>query len=189
VVIGVQILASSNNEPVDDTIEMPLKDTNQGKLEDAVVSQTGQFTVPLDASISTDDSGSSLPVGTLESSAPEGTLRRSSVRALRGILKKPRKYSKDAKFPERQDVIHQPKEPNRLNSTADSVVPEVSSQHSDETPTIPDASLESQPTKTEATDLSPYKMHRGSLHMAAFDRVLFAKRGAELRNEYLRDFQ
>jgi hypothetical protein len=168
---------------------MPHKDTNRGKLENAIVSQTEQLTMSLDVGISTDDSGSSLPVETLESSAPEGIVKRSSVRALRGILKKPRKYSKDAKFPERQDVIHQPKEPNLLNSTADSVVPEVSSQHSDETPTIPDATLESRPTKTEATDLSPYKMQRGSLQMAAFDRVLFAKRGAELRNEYLRDFQ
>lgn len=184
-VIGVQILASANNEDVDNTIE---QDTNNRNLKNAIVPHTGQLPVSVDAGISTDDSGSSLPIETLESSAPEGTTKRSSVKALRGILKKPRKYSKDAKIPERQHVIHQPKEPNVLSPTADSVVPEVSSEHSDETPTIP-ADLESQPTKTEATDLSPYKIERGSLQMAAFDRVLFAKRGAELRNEYLRDFQ
>lgn len=181
-VIGVQILASANNEGVDNTIE---QDTNNGNLKNAIVSHTGQLPEPLDAGISTDDSGSSLPV---ETSAPEGMVKRSSVKALRGILKKPRKYSKDAKIPERQHVIHQPNEPHVLDSTVDSVVPEVSSEHSDETPTTP-ADFESQPTKTEATDLSPYRIQRGSLQMAAFDRVLFAKRGAELRNEYLREFQ
>ena len=85
-------------------------------------------------------------------------VRRSSVRALRGILKKPR--------PEIQPT---PKE---------DVV--------DELPAIMEQIPKVQPQ--ESDDGSREQTKRASLQMAAFDRLMFAKRGAELRNEYLRDF-
>lgn len=187
-VIGVRIPTSSSDAPVDN-INLPPEDPRNGNVESSFASDPVQLAIPVDAGISTDDSGSYLPVEISENSTSEEIIKRSSVRALRGILKKPRRFSRDAKIPERQESSHQPKEPVRLDSMADSMVPEVSSQHSDETQTEPSAVRESQPPKIENTDLSSYKIQRGSLQMAAFDRVLFAKRGAELRNEYLREFQ
>jgi hypothetical protein len=85
-------------------------------------------------------------------------VRRSSVRALRGILKKPRQ---EIPTPPTEDVVH-------------------------DLPAIVEQVPKVQPT--EAEEGSRDHMKRSSLQMAAFDRIMFAKRGAELRDEYLRDF-
>jgi hypothetical protein len=85
-------------------------------------------------------------------------VRRSSVRALRGILKKPRQ---ETPTPPKEDVVH-------------------------ELPVIVEQIPKAQPTEVDEGNRDQTK--RASLQMAAFDRIMFAKRGAELRNEYLRDF-
>jgi hypothetical protein len=85
-------------------------------------------------------------------------VRRSSVRVLRGILKKPRQ---ETPSPPQEDVVH-------------------------ELPAIVEQIPKVQPI--EADEVNRDQSKRSSLQMAAFDRIMFAKRGAELRNEYLRDF-
>ena len=93
---------------------------------------------------------------TAERPVSMGKVRRSSVRGLRGILKKPRQEVP----PPKEDVI----------------------------PETPEASQESIVQKDSGDTESDLKTKRASLHLAAFDRLMFAKRGAELRNEYMRDF-
>jgi hypothetical protein len=130
-------------------------------------------------------SDSSIPVLQPEISVDSDTqdiVKRSPVKALRGILKKPRRHSKDTKFPEIERIVA---ESNNVNPAGQSMVPNVPSQRSDEDYIQPNPSPELQTRVSETIDRSSY---RGSLQMAAFDRILFAKRGAELRNEYMREF-
>ena len=93
---------------------------------------------------------------TSERPVSEGKVRRSSVRVLRGILKKPRQEVP----PLKEEVI----------------------------PETPEADRESIVQKDSGDMENDPKTKRASLHLAAFDRLMFAKRGAELRNEYMRDF-
>ena len=113
-------------------------------------------------------------------------MRRSSVRVLRGIHKKPRKQSREIKVQEIEEIRLQREQINGESASIDqSIIPEISSQHSDgDELQQHDPSVS--PTKL-GNDLASYKLKRGSLQMAAFDRILFAKRGAELRDEYMRD--
>jgi hypothetical protein len=131
-------------------------------------------------------SASGQQTDTPETSGTEDIVRRSSVRVLRGILKKPRRYSKEIKTQENQETRLRREQVNGESASIDqSIIPEISSQHSDDEQSQPNNRIES-PTKAE-TNLATYKPQRGSLQMAAFDRILFAKRGAELRDEYMRD--
>jgi hypothetical protein len=189
VVIGVTIAASTDDANVGNIIEQPRENQIARTVEDTLISQPNQVTLPVDEGPSTDDSGCGPPVEISENTPVEETVKRSSVKVLRGILKKSRRYSKDAKTPEQEDTGNKPREPVRADSMADSVVPEVSSLHSDDAQPQAEVNIDDPLAKPENPDLSPYKIQRGSLQMAAFDRVLFAKRGAELRNEYLRGFQ
>lgn len=118
----------------------------------------------------------------------QDTVIRSPVKALRGILKKPRRYSKDARLPENEGSVKAPRESNEANSAGERVILNVSGQHLDEDETQPNPNTELQTRVPETFDRSSYRIPRGSLQMAAFDRVLFAKRGAELRDEYMREF-
>jgi hypothetical protein len=132
-----------------------------------------------------DSSASGQQTDTPETSGTEDIVRRSSVRVLRGILKKPRRYSKEIKTQENQETRLRREQVNGESASIDqSIIPEISSQHSDDEQSQPNNPIES--TKPE-TNLATYKPQRGSLQMAAFDRILFAKRGAELRDEYMRD--
>jgi hypothetical protein len=85
-------------------------------------------------------------------------VRRSSVRVLRGILKKPRQ---ETPTPPKEDIVPE------LPAIAEQI------------PKVPPA---------EVDEGNHDRTKRASLQMPAFDRIMFAKRGAELRNEYLRDF-
>jgi hypothetical protein len=84
-------------------------------------------------------------------------VRRSSVRALRGILKKPR-----------QEVPPAPKV---------EVV--------QETPIAAEPERTVQILKDMEDTEDDKRTKRASLKLAAFDRLMFAKRGAELRDEYM----
>jgi hypothetical protein len=142
---------------------------------------------PMDSS---EASASGQQTDTPETSGTEDIVRRSSVRVLRGILKKPRRYSREITTQENQETRLetrlQREQVNGESASIDqSIIPEISSQHSDDEQSQPNNPIES-PTKPE-TNLATYKPQRGSLQMAAFDRILFAKRGAELRDEYMRD--
>ena len=131
-------------------------------------------------------SASGQQTDTPEMSGTEDIVRRSSVRVLRGILKKPRRYSREIKTQQNQETRLRREQVNGESASIDqSIIPEISSQHSDDDQSQPNNPIES-PTKPE-TNLATYKPQRGSLQMAAFDRILFAKRGAELRDEYMRD--
>ena len=131
-------------------------------------------------------SASGQQTDTPETSGTEDIVRRSSVRVLRGILKKPRRHSREIKSQEIQETRLRRERVNGESASIDqSIIPEISSQHSDDEQSQPNNPIES-PTKPE-TNLAAYKLQRGSLQMAAFDRILFAKRGAELRDEYMRD--
>jgi len=131
-------------------------------------------------------SASGQQTDTPETSGTEDIVRRSSVRVLRGILKKPRRYSREIKTQQNQETRLRREQVNGESASIDqSIIPEISSQHSDDEQSQLNNPIES-PTKPE-TNLATYKPQRGSLQMAAFDRILFAKRGAELRDEYMRD--
>jgi hypothetical protein len=118
------------------------------------------------------------------SSATEDVSRMSPLRARapsKGILKKTRRFSRDNNVT--SGVLEIMKDANSIvehvqqTNSVQSVVPEVSSQHSDERPS----------KESNAQSNSRDHFRRTSLQMAAFDRVLFAKRGAELREEFMRD--
>ena len=136
-----------------------------------------------------DSSGASDPgqqSDTPETSGADDVIRRSSVRVLRGILKKPRRHSKELKVQEMEETTV--RREFQSDSIDQSVIPEISSEHSDdELPQGPQVTIESR--NQTGTNLTSYKLQRGSLQMAAFDRILFAKRGAELRDEYMREGQ
>jgi hypothetical protein len=189
VIIGVHLSASSGDTGVGNG-NVPPGNSKIAQVENSPFPNSSHPAMPREAGILlTDESFDSLHVEIPEISPPEETVKRSTVRALRGILKKPRRQSRDIKPPEvLADLDLPPQSNGDMNSTAGGIVPEVSSQHSDEIHSPPDPSTD-QPTKPNGVELSSYKIQRGSLQMAAFDRVLFAKRGAELRNEYMRDFQ
>jgi hypothetical protein len=183
----VPISASFSDTNVDNAILPP--QNPPVRIDNPSASETTQMARDIDAGAATDDSMSCLQIDTPEISIPGDTMKRSTVRTLRGILKKPRRYSKDSKILETDGCADAPKQTKSdSNSTTDSVVPEVSSQHSEELRLQPDRDLESQPPEPDTVELSSYKIKRGSLQMAAFDRLLFAKRGAELRDEYMRGF-
>jgi hypothetical protein len=129
--------------------------------------------------------------GTPDNSAAEETIKRSTVKTLRGILKKPRRYSKESKIQECEKNGNGPAESNHTSSS-DGIIPEISSQHSDEKQSRSadntDTKSPSTGTGTTVPERLLFQIPHGSLQMAAFDRLLFAKRGAELRDEYMRDF-
>jgi hypothetical protein len=157
---------------------------NGTELRSAVLENTRHDTpdLPMDSSGA---SASEQHTDTPETSGTEDIVRRSSVRVLRGILKKPRRHSREIKVQEIEETRLPRQRANGESASIDqSIIPEISSQHSDDDQSQPNR-IES-PTKPE-TNLATYKAQRGSLQMAAFDRVLFAKRGAELRDEYMRD--
>jgi hypothetical protein len=120
---------------------------------------------------------------------------RSTVKVLKSILKKPRRWSVEV-------------EKTKSDTEVRTDVPDEPSIDSAATgnETISSLSLESKPIEHQPTavpvdgdtyaqaaevingsSLSSHKPPRSSLQIAAFDRKLFAIRGAELRNEYMRD--
>jgi hypothetical protein len=124
----------------------------------------------------------------------EETVKRSTVKVLRGILKKPRRFSKEVV----QSCVEEKTEvpatrPSPDESTGDSssvaggIIPEISSRHSDDDSSTPgiNGTIRS-PTVLNETPRSPLSMQRGSLQLPEFDRMLFALRGAELREQYMR---
>jgi len=148
-------------------------------------SRSGTPDPPMDSS---GGSVSGQQTDTPETSGTEEVVRRSSVRVLRGILKKPRK-SREIKVQEIEEIRTHHDQINGESPIIDeSIVPEISSQHSDDEQAQKHDLSVASPTKPE-NNLSSYSLRRGSLQMAAFDRMLFAKRGAQLRDEYLRDGQ
>ena len=186
-IIGVHLSASSGDAGVGDG-SVPPRNPNIDKVENTPFPTPNHPVMPLEPGVLPDESVDSFQLEIPENPSPDAALKRSSVRALRGILKKPRRQSRDVKPPEVECDPNPPPQPNGdLNSVAEGIVPEVSTQHSDEVQNPPDPSTD-RPAKPSSVELSSYKIQRGSLQMAAFDRVLFAKRGAELRNEYMRDF-
>jgi hypothetical protein len=124
----------------------------------------------------------------LDDSNTQDIAKRSPVKTLRGILKKPRRYSKDARSPEKEDTTTVHNKPNDTNATREDIIPNVSIQQLDKDHPQPNPNAEPQTRVLESVDRSSYRIPRGSLQMAAFDRILFAKRGAELRDEYMREF-
>jgi hypothetical protein len=126
---------------------------------------------------------------------PDETVKQSAVKALRGILKKPKRRSKeDSKLLEVPKPIapSASPEPSATSSFAGGIVPEISSKHSDDESPMDMEELGGLRNRAPAP-VSPEEkrvsrgIQRGSLQLAAFDRTLFAIRGAELRNEYMRD--
>ena len=179
--IGVHLSASSPDAGVGNDNLLP-RNSDIEKVENTPFPNSNHPAEPLEADVLTAESMDSGQAEIPENPPVDEILKRSTARALRGILKKPRRLSRDTKPPEVEcDPDPPPQSNGDLNSTAEGIVPEVSSQHSGEVQNPPDPS--------NGVELSSYKIQRGSLQMAAFDRVLFAKRGAELRNEYMRDLQ
>lgn len=188
VIIGVHLSASSDNAEVGNG-EVSLRNAKVENVENSLIPNSNHADVPFEARILTDESMDHPQVEIPENPPADHPVKRSTVGALRGILKKPRRQSRDINSPEIQDDSDSPPQCNGdLDLRTGGNIPEVSSQYSDEVQN-PHESTTNQPPKTNGIELSSYKIQRGSLQMAAFDRVLFAKRGAELRNEYMRDFQ
>jgi hypothetical protein len=115
----------------------------------------------------------------------EQTVKQSTVTTLKGILKKPRRFSKEWHKSREQEVLSDRGEGSVTlsNPIEEGVIPEISSQHSDEKRnSAADASRDAPPSTPDRRSL-----RISALQIAALDRVLFAKRGAELRDQYMRD--
>lgn len=126
---------------------------------------------------------------TLDIPPAEEHIKRSSVRTLRGILKKPRRFSKDAKVLDGQGAAGAPGEPAEMsNAVPEGVIPEISNNHSDEEYNKSKDGSSQSPGKSNGIG-SSYKIQRGSLQLGPFDRLVYAKRGAELRDEYMRNLR
>jgi len=130
---------------------------------------------------------------TTRSDRPEEPVKRSTVKVLRGILKKPRRFSKEVQtYPEEKHELAEPQlfpedSSGDLSSLPGGIVPEISSKHSDDdnSARVTDESIRS-PLGLDDIPRSPLAVQRGSLQLPAFDRMLFAIRGAELRDQYMR---
>jgi len=131
---------------------------------------------------------SPLPVRTTEEAV------RPSIRVLRGILKKPRRLSKVGSVglgpvrPVEQKVIQPP-------SIENNAVPTPSHDTGESSPLCEDEenpATESLPPmpKPENVDKRlgpmPGTIPKAALQMPSFDRMLFAIRGAQLRDEYMK---
>lgn len=113
-------------------------------------------------------------------------VKRSTVRVLKGILKKPRRFSKDKDILIVESTSATQEEASDQNE--EGVVPQISTAHSDEERSeSTDANKTSTPENAEPPGSSHHLTHRGALQLPEFDRMLFAIRGAQLRDEYLRD--
>jgi hypothetical protein len=159
---------------------------------DEIQTTTSTTIVPpiLDNAVTSSEASMSgqLSDDTPETSGTEDIVRRSSVKVLRGILKKPRRHSREVKMNEVTEIRSRRGHTNGDAGSIDqSIIPEISSQHSDEEQSQSPVKPTESPTNPEPRDTALYKLERGSLQMAAFDRILFAKRGAELRDAYMRD--
>jgi len=143
--------------------------------------------------VTTEEFGSSTQDETLDTPPTGEIVRRSTVRVLRGILKKPRRFSKDAKILDSEETTGPLDESiSTPKSAPEGVIAEISNMHSsdDEQNKPKDGMNQTSPISGGAgLNSPPYKIQRGSLQMAPFDRMIFAKRGAELRDEYMRDFR
>jgi hypothetical protein len=138
----------------------------------------------VDTSTSISDSPQQAHPSDSTSSATEDHVSQPSPRkALKSILKKGRRHSKDTTVSDVMEV----KEPDvvvehiRQTDSLRSAVAEITSQHSDveQPPEQEDLPLQS----NERED----HFRRTSFQIAALDRLLFARRGAVLREEYMRD--
>jgi hypothetical protein len=129
---------------------------------------------------------------TVASHLPQDKGIRSTVKVLKSILKKPRRWSvevENAKIDKDAPTIPLD-EPNIDSATiAQQTEPSpppnhnlVSDIHSTENVTAQAVGINGRDLKS-----SPQALPRSSLQLAPFDRKLFAIRGAELRNEYMRD--
>jgi hypothetical protein len=131
---------------------------------------------------------------------PDESVKQSAVKALRGILKKPKRRSKEeSKLLEVPELVIAPgsSQASAASSVAGGIVPEISSRHSDDENSGDleelgglkkrgGSMLVDKKGEVEEKRVSR-GIQRGSLQLASFDRTLFAIRGAELRNEYMRD--
>jgi hypothetical protein len=197
VVIGVPPSEATPEEiKAEDNLFSPIEQQNNPFVQ-APVSDSISLTKsmkhdrsPTDT-LSTDDNDT-VRVSTAKS---EDTVKRSTVKVLRGILKKPRRFSKEVptSLEEKVDVPStqpSPKESSGdLSSLPGGVIPEISSRHSDDEGSPRGTSINvstSPPIAVETAPRSPLSMQRSSLQLPQFDRMLFAIRGAELREQYMR---
>lgn len=176
---------------------MPPSDASQEetKAEDSLFSPIEQRSNPFvdapssdSALLSNDDDSHKI-----QSDRPEEPVKRSTVKVLRGILKKPRRFSKEVQtYTEEKPEVAEPQLSPQdscgdLSSLPGGIVPEISSRHSDDdnSARVTDESIRS-PLGLDDIPGSPVSVQRGSLQLPAFDRMLFAIRGAELRDQYMR---
>ena len=104
---------------------------------------------------------------------------KTSTRKLRGILKKPKRISRDGHVTQNRETANSGE---HIDSRVyEGVIPEISTEHSDE-----DKSPGHHDTADTVDSHSP-SAQRSSLQITAFDRLLFAQRGAILREEYMRE--
>jgi len=121
----------------------------------------------------------------------EDTVKRPKGRVLKSILKKPRRWSKEPDRPTEAQSSEKNRSMTRSQAT--------NLTHSDnilQTSDTTSSPSESRDPETRGSQVSitgvasPYNAQtteRSAVQIAAFDRKLFAMRGAALRNEYMRD--
>lgn len=123
--------------------------------------------------------------------AVPGSVKRSTVRALKGILKKPRRFSKDIETPPLEDPKLSDEAGLEPGGIGEGMVGQITDTHSDDDDAGDQRNNDISVSDTEQTaqmaDSSVHATSRSTFQLQEFDRMLFAIRGAQLRNEYLRD--
>lgn len=115
-------------------------------------------------------------------------MKRSSVRVLKGILKKPRRFSKFMEFNPSDSVVSPDGSPRSLESVQDGIEAQISETHSDDgkVQCKADEGVSATPQPKDTAAQLP-NTPRAALQLHEFDRMLFAIRGAQLRDEYMKD--
>lgn len=177
---------------VEDSLFSPIEPRNiplvDAPSSDSILNKSSKHNISPTDAISRDSDSPKT-----QSDCPDETVKRSTVRVLRGILKKPRRFSKEVQtcHEEKPEVtepqLSSPESTGDLSSLPGGIVPEISSRHSDDDNSLraTHQSIRS-PLALDDTPISPLSVQRGSLQLPAFDRMLFAIRGAELRDQYMR---
>jgi hypothetical protein len=119
---------------------------------------------------------------------------RSTVKVLKSILKKPRRWSVEVESAraDKDDVDRGPDVPSvdSANNTADETISSLSFERNPDavcTAQNPGVAAPQPLATSQESSLPSQPLPRSSLQMGPFDRKLFAMRGAELRHEYMRD--
>jgi hypothetical protein len=117
-------------------------------------------------------------------------VKKPNIKVLRGILKKPRRPSKEAGSDDPnaispiQQTVHRSPSIENVAAPAHNTDADDSKPDYDDSESLPEFSTTT--GKIDNINTHPLGPQKAALQMPSFDRMLFAIRGAQLRDEYMR---